>query len=216
MLNWAERNEAWEGRAKALGKRAVLHVGHRTPEEQARVTAEQRTLLLPLFEGAVRNKGVSRTLDFGCGVGRWTHDLQRITSGLVLGVDPTQPFLDVCEAERVSPSVDYKLYRDGRIPAEDESFDAVWCCMVLSTVLTDEMLRATVLELRRVTRHGGLMFLVDNTAGPPHRPVVRSPYSISRTVEEYQREFAGWVALREVGAYVDLGETNSAMLGYRR
>jgi hypothetical protein len=60
------------------------------------------------------------------------------------------------------------------------------------------------------------MFLVDNTAGPSHRPVVRSPYSMSRTIEEYRRAFAGWTDLEARGDYVDLGETNTIMAGYKR
>jgi SAM-dependent methyltransferase len=131
-------------------------------------------------------------------------------------VDPTISLLNLAEKERRSPDVDYRVYRDGVVPLEDGEVDAVWCCMVLSTVLDEAMLAHTVGELRRVLRSGGLMFLVDNTAGPAHRPVVRSPYSMSRTVEEYTRAFASWVQLREVGAYVDLGETNSVLQGYAR
>jgi ubiquinone/menaquinone biosynthesis C-methylase UbiE len=214
---WAERNEAWEGRAKALGERAVLHVGHKTVEQQIAIFQKQEAAILPIFEIAIANDRPKFTLDFGCGVGRWTEILARITGGIVEAIDPTQQFLEIAESHRKSPSVTYTAYHDGVIPFPGESMDAVWACMVLSTILdvSGGMFEHTVSELRRVLRPGGLMFLVDNTSGPPHRPVVRSPYSISRTVEEYSRAF-NWCGLRAVGEYEDLGEINTIFIGRKR
>jgi hypothetical protein len=57
-----------------------------------------------------------------------------------------------------------------------------------------------------------LFFLIDNTEGKGGRPV-RSRWSISRTVEEYREACRGITALRVLGAYVDLGETNTILAG---
>jgi SAM-dependent methyltransferase len=227
-LNWAERNEAWEGRAKALGERAVLHVGHRTPEAQRVIFELQKSVILPLFEREVApilaQEGLfpgTLTLDFGCGVGRWSHELARITGSAVLGIDPTRQFVEYCRERHSNPEgtpfVSFELYENGKINAGKFSFDVIFACMVLSTILDVDggMFEATMYELGRVIREGGLFFLVDNTSGPPNRPIVRSPYSISRTVEEYvsaAKRYMG-IELRVIGGYVDLGETNTIFAG---
>ena len=218
--SFAERNEAWEGRAKALGPRAVLHVGHKTTEAQAAVFKMQSDAILPLFEKAIEYDRPKVTLDFGCGVGRWSEVLARITNGYVMGVDPTRSFLTHAEEQRKSPAVEYLHYADGHIPLANDSADAVWACMVLSTILDVRggMFDQTLVELNRVLRKGGLMFLIDNTSGPVHRPVVRSPYSISRTVDEYRAAFLELmnVDLEVLGAYTDLAEVNTIFAGRKR
>lgn len=215
---WAERNEAWEARAKLLGERAVLHVGHKTPEAQAEILAKQRAAILPRLREALAPlvQEIRRTpiiLDFGCGVGRWTSDLNDL--GMVVGIDPTERFLAICREKH--PRGEFKLYQDGKIPEEDSTFDVVFACMVLSTILdvSGGMYEATLREIKRVLRPGGLMLLVDNTEGRGGRPV-RSPYSISRTVKEYQDSFVAHnIVLAVLGSYEDLGETNTIFAGRR-
>lgn len=228
-MNWTERNEAWEGRARALGERAVLHVGHKTVEQQIAIFQKQEEAILPIFRQAVQAMlpyppllgKPSWLLDFGCGVGRWTHILSKITGAETLGIDPTRTFIDYCRTHHPNPTgvpfVDFELYENGQINLKDETVDIVWACMVLSTILdvSGGMFEHTVNELRRVLRPGGLMFLVDNTSGPPHRPIVRSPYSISRTIPEYEAAFS-WCDLRAVGGYEDLGEINTVFHGRKR
>lgn len=225
-INWAERNAAWEGRAKLLGPRAVLHVHHKTDDQQEGIFRKQRVAIIPRFLQSLElvYPPARTILDFGCGVGRWTPILEHVSGCEVLGVDPTQTLLDAAIAERakhaeaiLTGSYRYALYREGHIPADNLSVDAIFCCMVLSTVLTEDMFRVTLEELNRVLRKGGLMFLVDNTEGKGGRPV-RSPYSISRTIQEYQDAFAQrmGVRLEVLGDYEDLGETNTIFAGQKR
>jgi len=54
------------------------------------------------------------------------------------------------------------------------------------------------------------MFLIDNTDGRLGKPV-RSRWSMSRTIQEYQEAFSGFVALKHLGDYEDLGECNSIL-----
>lgn len=208
---WASRAAAWEARVQALGvDRAVYHKRHTAAEFPA-VTAMQQAAILPHLDAALR-PGDDRLLDFGCGYGRWTPILaDRVTAAI--GVDPTPALLARAEADRQGhPCVSYRPYTAGVIPVEDGSIDVLWCCMVLSTVLDERMFAHTLRELRRVLHVGSLVCLTDNTSTTAGKPV-RSPYSISRTIEEYRAAFASWVNLEPVGAYEDFGEINTIFLG---
>ena len=215
--NWEARKREWDTRVESLGvDRAVFHLRHRTPEALAAITKLQEDAILPIFHellGGVPAYYEERDvtlLDFGCGIGRWSPTLQQI--GRAIAVDPTAQFLEYAkEHSPLDPPSEYRLYCDGRIPMDDGEADVVWACMVLSTVLDDAMLAATVAEIDRVLKPGGLMFLVDNTWGQG-KPV-RSRWSMSRTVIEYQAAFAKVAPLVELGHYVDLGETNTIMAG---
>jgi SAM-dependent methyltransferase len=209
---WAVRREEWDKRVRQMGVgRAVYHMRHKTPEQLAAITKLQRDVIMPLFRNVVSPTD-KLTLDFGCGVGRWTPELADIT-GTAIGVDPTASFLREAQKTRHAKNVMYLPYTDGRIPLLDGQADVVWSCMVLSTVVDDEMLMVTVNEIDRVLRQGGLMFLVDNTAGPAGHSVVRSRWSISRTIEEYQIAFKQVAPLHYLGEYKDFGEVNTVMAG---
>lgn len=213
-MDWAARRAEWDTRVKMFGKRAVFNICHKTQEELDEITRIQRETILPLFKQQLRGEN-NVILDFGCGWGRWSKDLADI-SNCVIGVDPTVFFLQEAEDMNADLPVLYAEYKDGIIPVGDSCVDVIWACLVLSTVVEEDMFQATLAELNRVLRPGGLMFLIDNTSGPAHRPVVRSRWSISRTIEEYQKAFSGWVDLKRLGEYTDLGEVNTIMAGRKR
>lgn len=208
--DWDARDEAWRKRVDKLGvERAIYHSKHTAPDFPA-VTVLQQQAIWPHLVTALN--GTERdALDFGCGYGRWTPQLAT-TIGAALGVDPTEALLAHAEAHRpAGVPVRYERYRHGRILAADASFDVIWCCMVLSTVLHDGMFDATLEELRRVARPNALICLIDNTSTVEGSPV-RSKYSISRTVEEYLAAFS-WADLQVKGDYVDFGEINTVFTG---
>jgi ubiquinone/menaquinone biosynthesis C-methylase UbiE len=216
VLDFVARNAEWEKRVKMFGKKAVFNICHKTEEEFTKITLVQQETIMPLFRKML--KGDEQfVLDFGCGWGRWTGILADEIRGKAVGVDPTRFFLDEAEKTRENASVlgevEYRLYQDGMIPLCDSSMDVVWACLVLSTVLDEEMLASTIREIDRVLKPGGLMFLIDNTAGPANRPVVRSRWSMSRTIEEYQDAFKKVAPLVRLGEYIDLGEVNTIMAG---
>jgi SAM-dependent methyltransferase len=227
--DWAARRKEWDTRVETLGvDKAVFHLRHRTPEALAAITKLQEETIWPIFVNQVNqlprevtvdksgfaSEGILTCLDFGCGIGRWTLKLAGFC-GMAFGIDPTVQFLRYAKKNNpLMPNCgDYLLYKNGRIPLIDNCVDVVWACMVLSTVLDDEMLAATITEIDRVLKPGGLMFLVDNTWG--HGKPVRSRWSMSRTVAEYQAAFAQVAPLIEYGHYVDLGETNTVMAGLK-
>ena len=97
---------------------------------------------LPIPPGA-------RLLDAGCGSGRTLDELAR--RGRVSGVD-TSP--EAVAAARRRGHRDVRVARVERLPFPDGTFDLVTCLDVVEHTPDD---RATLAELRRVTRPGGLL-----------------------------------------------------------
>jgi SAM-dependent methyltransferase len=193
--------QQWEDRARRFGARAVLNLGHSEDEIPA-VTEFQRRELYPLFRAALR--GDERlVLDLGSGPGRFTPDLAEMIGGRAVGVDPIQRFLDLAPPH---PRVEYRLMTEGQIPLDAECVDAVWICLVLGGI-HGPVLTATVTEIRRVLRPGGLVFLVENTTDGRG-----SPFWAFRSVEEYQR-MLGPIPLEHAHDYQDRGERISVMIG---
>ena len=99
---------------------------------------------LPIAPGA-------RLLDAGCGSGRTLDDLARY--GQVSGVDLSPKAV---LAARRRGHDDVHLARVEQLPYPDASFDVVTCLDVVEHTPDD---RATLAELRRVTRPGGLLLV---------------------------------------------------------
>jgi len=193
--------QQWEDRARRYGVRAVLNIGH-SEEEVSKVTEFQRRELYPLFREALR--GDERVvLDFGCGPGRFTCDLREMIRGRAIGVDPIQSFLDLAPRH---PEVDYHLMTEGRIPVDSQSVDAIWICLVLGGI-HGRTLKATVSEIHRVLRPGGLLFLVENTTEDGG-----GPFWAFRSVAKY-RTLLSPIPLMHKHDYHDLGERISVMTG---
>jgi ubiquinone/menaquinone biosynthesis C-methylase UbiE len=106
-----------------------------------------------------------RVLDVGCGDGFYTGLLadQINGQGHVVGVDNSEDYLTLAKQQLANhPSFhDIELVRGDitRLPFGDEHFDFVWCAQSLYSFR--EPLQA-LLEMRRVTRSGGLISVLDN------------------------------------------------------
>jgi SAM-dependent methyltransferase len=93
----------------------------------------------------------ARLLDAGCGSGRTLDELARY--GRVSGVDISP---DAVEAARRRGHHDVRVARVEQLPFADATFDVVTCLDVVEHTPDD---RATLGELRRVTRRGGLLLV---------------------------------------------------------
>lgn len=97
-------------------------------------------------------------LDVGCGVGLLHGGLRALTRSLV-ATDLSREALARAAAE--NPGVDYRPQDGNRLPAEAAAFDASLATCVLHHVPAGE--RAALLaEMRRVTRPGGLVVLIEH------------------------------------------------------
>jgi 2-polyprenyl-3-methyl-5-hydroxy-6-metoxy-1,4-benzoquinol methylase len=92
-----------------------------------------------------------RLLDAGCGSGRTLDELARY--GRVSGVDLSP---DAVETARRRGHDDVQVARVEELPFADGTFDVVTCLDVVEHTPDD---RATLAELRRVTRPGGLLLV---------------------------------------------------------
>ena len=93
----------------------------------------------------------ARLLDAGCGSGRTLDDLARY--GRVSGIDLSP---EAVEAARRRGHADVRVARVEELPFEDATFDVVTCLDVVEHTPDD---RATLAELRRVTRPGGVLIV---------------------------------------------------------
>lgn len=99
-------------------------------------------------------------LDFGCGWGRVSALLRDAGYANVVGVDPAPAM--IAAARTRCPRVRFELLADPpHVPLDDASADAALLFSVLTCVPSDEEQRATVGELRRVLRPGGLLYISD-------------------------------------------------------
>lgn len=192
--------EYWEWRAQKYGARSVLNLAH-SPGEMESVTARQRAILMPLLSQCL-NGEERLALDFGCGPGRFTIDLARVV-GACVGVDPIARLLEMAPN---GPGVEYRRMLLGHIPLEDASVDVVWCCLVLGG-LKGQDLTNSVMDIQRVLKIGGLLFLVENTAASPNGERWRF-----RSTQEYRNLFC-LLDLEALGQYEDAGQPISILMG---
>lgn len=193
--------EYWRSRARAFGKRSVLHLGH--PEEDFdRVTEAQKAEIFPFLKAAL--DGSERiALDYGCGPGRFTRDLAALTRGSAVGVDLVPEFFDLAPKDA---AVRFDLIRNGVIPLPEAYVDLVWVCLVLGGIQGRALVK-TVAEIGRVLRPGGLLFLVENTSELPD-----AEHWHYRPVSAYQKLFP-FAKLTHVHDYYDLSERISILAG---
>jgi len=106
-----------------------------------------------------------RALDAGCGSGRHTLALtDRFDE--VVGVDRSQPLIDLARRTRPHPRIRYQA-GDLLAIRDPEGFDLVFSSTTLHH-LPD--LEAALVHLRRLVAPGGLAILVDNVAPRPTPP----------------------------------------------
>lgn len=151
----------WNNRAKRYGTRAVLNIGHAKNEIES-VTRMQKGQLFPFLKEQLRNDE-QVILDLGCGPGRFTSDLADLIHGKAIGIDPVKYLIDLAMEKENKLNVEYGLMIPGVFPVNTLSVDVVWCCLVLGGIIDNNILENTVLEIKRVLKNDGLLFLVENT-----------------------------------------------------
>jgi ubiquinone/menaquinone biosynthesis C-methylase UbiE len=191
----------WKYRVKKLGRLSVVNASH-SIEEWNDLTNFQKKEIFPFLKEAL-SENDKIVLDFGCGPGRFTADLAEIINGRAIGIDPISELLKIAPK---AENVEYQLMKEGKIPLKDSSVDVAWICLVLGG-LDEITLEASIKEIRRVLRTGGLLCLIENTSMKEGNKHWRF-----RSVEEY-KNLMNFVKLEKVNDYLDCGEIISVMIG---
>lgn len=106
-----------------------------------------------LIEKYVKGK---KAIDFGCGTGRSTRFLRDLGFE-TLGVDNSKEMIE--QATRVDNKNHYLLLKDS-IPVLDDSYDLVFCCLVLCTIPTKSEMLAVLKEVNRCLKKDGIAIIV--------------------------------------------------------
>lgn len=191
----------WKERVKKYGKRSVLNLGFSEHEYDV-ATEKQKSEIYQFFKRSLRGDE-KEVLDFGCGTGRFTSDLAKMTGGRAIGVDPLAELLQHAPQ---GDNVEYKLMKEGEIPLPDNSVGVVWICLVLGGI-EDRLLSMTISDINRVLKKGGLLFLVENTTEKTD-----ASYWKFRQYEDY-RELLPFAPLERIHDYYELDERISIMAG---
>ena len=114
-----------------------------------------------------------RVLDFGCGNGHWMARLSSwgFTQTNVAGVDVRQAAVGA--ARTLLPGCRIDCSGDGEIPHADATFDLCFANLVFTSILDDNRRAQAARELQRVTRTGGIIFVLDFRFNNPANPNVR-------------------------------------------
>jgi SAM-dependent methyltransferase len=195
----------WRDRARTLGARSVVNLDHPAGRSLDDVSAGHRAALLPLLTAELRGDE-ALVLDLGCGTGRFTADLAALVDGDAVGVDPVAELLALAPG---APRTTFQPMTEGRLPLGDGTVDVVFTSLVLGGIPIDALAR-TVVEMRRVLRPGGLVFLSESVADRPE-----PGHWATRTLAEYLA-LLPWAQLREVGRFDDAGDAIVVLAGRAR
>jgi SAM-dependent methyltransferase len=157
--------------------------------------------------------GRHKILDLGCGDGQIARALAAQGSE-VLGVDPTQLHIDVATERGGGPQ--YLLGGATKIPADDESFDAVVACLVFEHI--DQMDEAMTEVARVLKPNGQFSFFLnhpllqtpgsgwidDHIIDPPEQYWRIGPYLVeTESIEEVEKDVYIRFIHRPLSRYVN-------------
>jgi len=199
----ATRTGATELGRKRLSPREGYRLWAPSYEEETAVSAlEDR-----VFRGVAPDVAGRRLLDVGCGTGRRiAADRQR--TALAIGLDLVPEML--LAGRRSGHAITGIVADLRRMPIRAESFDQVWCRLVIGHVPD---LAGAYRELGRVTCSGGDLIVSDFhaaavTAG--HRRTFRDPLGGAREVQHHVHTPAEHVKAAEVAGWSHLATVEAA------
>lgn len=183
----------WYKRAKIYGKRAVLDINYSADEYES-VTERHKLYYEKLLNDYLKYS-LTKGLDFGCGTGRYTNWLTETLDIKMIGVDISKKLLSFAKPDEKTKFV--KL-NGSKLPFENDSFDFVWCCLVLGGI-PDRKLPKTINEIRRVLKTDGKLVLIENTSD-----ISDKDEWFYRTKEKYQELFTEF----ELNVFDEFNEFN--------
>ncbi|MFH1912997.1 MAG: class I SAM-dependent methyltransferase [Pseudomonadota bacterium] len=112
---------------------------------------------MDVFQGHVARD--AKVLDFGCGYGRTLAELAGAGYTALAGIDFSETLIERGRVEH--PGLDLKAYPGGPLPFEENSFDAALMLGVFTCIIETRAQAEALLELKRVLRPGGKLYVND-------------------------------------------------------
>jgi len=113
----------------------------------------------------------ARILDFGCGYGRIMAELAQAGYTDLTGIDFSEPLVRRGLAEH--PELNLAVYPGGPLPYADDTFDAAVMLAVFTCMLETRTQAEALLELKRVLKPGGLLYVNDFLLNRDRRNLAR-------------------------------------------
>lgn len=114
-------------------------------------------LMMDVFKEHVAKD--ARILDFGCGYGRTLAELEAEGYAKLSGIDFSETLIERGRTEH--PTLDLTAYPGGPLPFEDNTFDAATMIAVFTCMIETKAQAEALIELRRVLKPGGLLYIND-------------------------------------------------------
>ncbi|WP_419786466.1 class I SAM-dependent methyltransferase [Pseudodesulfovibrio sp.] len=133
-------------------------------EDQRRYWTKQgatKTFTTP-FESELFSSHVpqsARILDYGCGYGRTLNELRQAGYANLTGIDFSESLIE--RGRAAHPELDLRAFPGGPLPFEDNSFDAAIMLAVLTCLPETKTQAKVLLELKRVLKPGGFLYIND-------------------------------------------------------
>jgi SAM-dependent methyltransferase len=151
----------------------------------ARATVRESTLKQRLLDGIDLRRD-ARVLDLGAGTGTLAIQIkQRWPDATVTGLDADPEILDIARRKAAEAGVELELVEgfSNELPFADASFDAVVSTLFFHH-LTGDVKRATLAEVARVLRPGGVLHVGD--WGKPRDALQATGFFLSRVFDGFE------------------------------
>lgn len=115
----------------------------------------------------------SRVLDIGCGTGRFTHMLSKITNAEVYAIDPSEDMMDEAIRKDKKKRIKWKEGTAEKLPFQNEFFDCVYMTFVFHQI---KKRKKTMAEIYRVLKpKGKCVFMTTSYAHIKRSPLYMFP-----------------------------------------
>jgi len=124
------------------------------------------------FEGSIDDLAGASGLDLGCGVGDISAAIHR-RCRTVTGADISDGMISTARETHNQDGLDFQTFDGVALDCRDGQFDFAVAVHLLHHLVTDELITKTLAELRRVTKPGGVILLVDVNERNPMAPIIQ-------------------------------------------
>jgi SAM-dependent methyltransferase len=161
-------SDYWINRHRSQGRNYVSRRGADNYEEQRTIITDAVRSHLTCVDGGKYD----RTLDFGCGVGRFQELLWEFSEEID-ALDWVDAVLE--EVKTNNPRTNVICYRDLPLPLEEGRYQLVWACMVLQHIVNPTRFRETCRQLGAAAVPGAKFVLIENASDVAPHVALRPP-----------------------------------------